>query len=382
MVSVASDGVLAAVLTGPMHIELQTFPRPAIDADSALLQVEANGICGTDVHWRADPTDVPRVIGHEVVGRLVEVGERAAARWGVAAGDRVAIEAGISCGSCADCRAGHGQTCGASRSYGSNITTAVAPALWGGCAEYMYLAPGTLLTRLPEDVPADVAAGWLSPLANAVDWVGPLGADVQPAETIVILGPGPQGLAATLVAKERAAGTVTLPGLQRDAVRLAAGRTVGADETVLADGAESVEAAVRRLTGGAMAHRVLDVSGSTAAATMAPLLLRRRGTVAAASPISAPDDVRLPVSHMVWNQIRWQGVLSNRPAAAEPAAALLAANIDRLAPLITHRFELAETSAAIDAVSAGDGSAVKVVVLPRGGPAIEYEAHPHRSGSR
>jgi threonine dehydrogenase-like Zn-dependent dehydrogenase len=75
-------------------------------------------------------------------------------------------------------------------------------------------------------------------------------------------------------------------------------------------------------------------------------------------------------------------VLSNRPVAAEPAAALLAANIDRLAPLITHRFELAETSAAIDAVSAGDGSAVKVVVLPRGGPAIEFDAHPHRSGSR
>jgi threonine dehydrogenase-like Zn-dependent dehydrogenase len=374
MVSDAGDDVLAAVLKGPMQIELGTFPRPTVDADSALLRVEANGICGTDVHWRAHPTDVPRVIGHEVVGRLVDVGERAAARWGVEIGDRVAVEAGIACGSCADCRSGHGQTCSAARSYGSNITTAVAPALWGGCAEYMYLAPGTLLTRLPKDIPADVAAGWFSPLANAVDWLGPLGADVQPTETVVILGPGPQGLAATLVAKERGAGTVILVGLRADTARLAAGRALGADETVLADGTESVEVAVRRLTGGAMAHRVLDVSGSTAAAAMAPLLLRRRGTVAAASPVSAPDDVPLPVSHMVWNQIRWQGVLSNRPVAAEPAAALLAANADRLGPLISHRFELAQTSAAIDAVSASDSNAIKVVVLPPGGLPIGHDA--------
>jgi threonine dehydrogenase-like Zn-dependent dehydrogenase len=380
MLPVAGDGVLAAVLIGPMQIELQTFPCPAVDADSGLLRVEANGICGTDVHWRADPTDIPRVLGHEVVGRMAEVGERAAARWGVKAGDRVAVEAGITCGSCADCRSGHGQTCSAARSYGSNITTAVAPALWGGCAEYMYLAPGTLVTPLPDDVPADVAAGWFSPLSNAVDWLGPLGADLQPTETIVILGPGPQGLAATLVAKERGAGTVILVGLQRDAVRLAAGRTLGADETVLADGTESVEAAVRRLTGGAMAHRVLDVSGSTVAAAMAPLLLRRRGTVTAASPISAPGDVGLPVSHMVWNQIRWQGVLSNRAVAAEPAAGLLAANADRLEPLITHRFTLADTSAAIDAVSASDSNAVKVVVLPPDYGPIRYDAH--RSGSR
>jgi threonine dehydrogenase-like Zn-dependent dehydrogenase len=378
----ASEGVLAAVLTGPMQLELRTFPRPVVDDDSALLAVEANGICGTDVHWRADPTDVPRVLGHEVVGRLLEVGDRAAARWGVLPGDRVAVEAGIACGSCADCRSGHGQTCGASRSYGSNITTDVAPSLWGGLAECMYLAPGTILTRLPDDVPADVAAGWFSPLANAVDWLGPMGADVQPTETVVILGPGPQGLAACLVAKARGAATVILVGLGRDAGRLAAGRSLGADETVLADGPEPVVDAVRRLTGGSMAHRVLDVSGSGASAATAALLVRRRGTVAAASPISAQDDLAMPVSHMVWNQIRWQGVLSNRPVSAGPAAGLLSANLDRLAPLITHRFELAEASAAIDAVSSGDSGAIKVVVLPRVGREIGSDALHRQSALR
>jgi threonine dehydrogenase-like Zn-dependent dehydrogenase len=370
MVSSADGEVRAAVLSGPMRIEVRTFPRPAVDADGALLAVAANGICGTDVHWRADPTDYPRVIGHEVVGWLAEVGERAADRWGVQVGDLVAVEAGIACGACADCRAGHGQTCSASRSYGSNITTAVAPALWGGCADFMYLAPGTVVTRLPSGVPADVAAGWFSPLANAVDWLGPLGADVQPTETVVILGPGPQGLSACLVAEQRGAAQIILVGLKRDAARLAAGCTLGAHGTVVADGDESIEDAVRRLTDGAMAHRVLDVSGSAAAAASAPLLLRRRGTITAASPISVQGEVVLPLSHMVWNQIRWQGVLSNRAVAAEPAAALLAANVERLAPLITHRFEVAETDAAIDTVAASESSAIKVIVEPRADRAI------------
>jgi threonine dehydrogenase-like Zn-dependent dehydrogenase len=73
---------------------------------------------------------------------------------------------------------------------------------------------------------------------------------------------------------------------------------------------------------------------------------------------------------MVWNQIRWQGVLSNRAVAAEPAAALLAANVERLAPLITHRFEVAETDAAIDTVAASESSAIKVIVEPRADRAI------------
>jgi threonine dehydrogenase-like Zn-dependent dehydrogenase len=90
----------------------------------------------------------------------------------------------------------------------------------------------------------------------------------------------------------------------------------------------------------------------------------------------------MPVSHMVWNQIRWQGVLSNRPVSAEPAAGLLSANLGRLAPLITHRFELAEASAAIDAVSSGDSGAIKVVVLPRVGREIGSDALHRQSALR
>jgi alcohol dehydrogenase len=363
----AGDAVRAAVLVAPSKIELRTFPRPRTGPDDALLLVEANGICGTDVHFRASEQDVPRVLGHEVVGRIVEIGDRAAAQWQVGVGERVAVEAGIACGGCPDCTVGFSQTCAARRSYGSNITTSVAPSLWGGLAELMYLSPGTGLTKLADEVPADVAAGWFSPLANAVDWTGPVGGNVQPGDVVVVLGPGPQGLSSVLAAKARGAATVVLAGLSRDGRRLEAGRTLGADVVVAAD-EQSVLDVVAAATGGELAQVVVDVSGSAASARMAPQLLRRRGTVVAASPINVADDVGLPLKDMIWRQIRWQGVLSNRTAATPGAAHLLARNLHLLSPLVTHRYALDEADHAIDVVAGlhPDEDAIKVVVCPAG----------------
>jgi threonine dehydrogenase-like Zn-dependent dehydrogenase len=362
------DEVRAAVVVAPSRVELRTFARPRTGPADALLRVEANGICGTDVHFRAMQEGGPRVLGHEVVGRIAEIGDQAAAQWRVAVGDRVAVEAAIACGSCPNCTTGFGSTCAGGRAYGA-IPTAVSPSLWGGLAEFMYLSAGTGLTKLAEEVPGDVAAGWFSPLANAVDWTGPVGGNVQPGDAVVVLGPGAQGLAAVLAAKARGAATVVLAGLARDARRLAAGRTLGADHTVAVDDRPVLDA-VREATGGELAHVVVDVSGSAASARIAPDLVRRRGTVVAASPINVAEDVEMPLRDMVWRQIRWQGVLSNRTAATPGAAALLARNLDLLRPLVTHRYSLDDADRAIDVVAGlhPEEDAVKVVVCPHGQP--------------
>lgn len=361
------ETVQVALLTAPGCIQLTTFPRPATGPSEGLLLVEANGICGTDVHFRSSDLNVPRILGHEVVGRLVELGDLAAERWGVTIGDRVAVEAGIVCGACRECIAGYGQSCVARLNYGSSITTRVPPALWGGLAQLMHLAPGTILTKIDDYVPADVAAGWFSPLANAVDWTGPLGGGVEPGQVVLILGPGPQGLAACIAAKARGAGTVVLAGLAADRHRLEAGRMLGADHVVASD-KESVIDLVRGLTEGELADVVLDVSGAVSSAGTAARVVRRRGTIVAASPINATQDVALPLRDMIWNQIRWQGVLSNRAAATPAAADLLGRFADRLRPLITHHFDLTEADRAIDVVAGrypGEDP-IKVVVCPNG----------------
>src|SRR5918992_6414474 len=95
-----ADTVRAAVQVAPRQIELREFPRPTIGPDDGLLRVEANGICGSDVESYRGHLGMgrgPTIPGHEPMGIIEEIGDRAAERWGVQPGDRVALEVIVPC---------------------------------------------------------------------------------------------------------------------------------------------------------------------------------------------------------------------------------------------------------------------------------------------
>src|SRR5580693_1348690 len=96
-----ADMVRAVVQTGPRQMELREFPRPVIGPDDgALLRVEACGICGSDVEQykgAMGTRGLPMIPGHEPLGIIEEIAPATAARWGVSAGDRVAVEILIPC---------------------------------------------------------------------------------------------------------------------------------------------------------------------------------------------------------------------------------------------------------------------------------------------
>ena len=97
----------AMVQTATRSLEGRDVPIPDIDEDSAILQVEACGICGSDLE-QYDGTlkvNLPLIPGHEPLGRIVKIGDRAAQRWGVDEGDRVAVETMLSCRFCSCCLA-------------------------------------------------------------------------------------------------------------------------------------------------------------------------------------------------------------------------------------------------------------------------------------
>src|SRR5579864_8241586 len=151
----------ALVLEAPRQLVERTMPLPSIGDDDGLLRVEACGLCGTDheLYTGTLPCGFAFVPGHESVGVVEAVGPKAAERWEVQVGDRVAVEVMLSCGECEKCRAGDYRLCrrhGLSDMYGL-ISVDKAPGLWGGYATHQYLAPDSLLLRVPPTLDPRVA---------------------------------------------------------------------------------------------------------------------------------------------------------------------------------------------------------------------------------
>ncbi|MQY14301.1 putative alcohol dehydrogenase adh [Streptomyces sp. RB5] len=284
----------ASVMTGPRTMEIREFPLPALEPDDGLLKVEAAGVCGSDVKSFFGDLS-PRILGHENVGTVSAIGRSAAQRWGLAEGDRVVLEEYLPCGHCDFCRSSEFRLCldsdpstnPSALRFGRTPLT-VAPSLWGGFSDYLYLHPRTVAHRLPTHVPA-VEASLALPISNGYEWVYREGR-VRPGDVVVILGPGQQGLGATIAAKAAGAGLVIVTGLARDKERLEVARAFGADHTLYADDTDVLER-IRELTNGSYADVVVDTAaGNESTLSLALDAVRKRGKVIVAAAAMRPLD--------------------------------------------------------------------------------------------
>ena len=162
------------------------------------------GICHTDVELFRGTTTyaLPIIPGHEIVGRIAAVGPVAAARWGVAEGDRVAVESIVRCGFCRNCIIGSYKYCSEVKVYGTFTSCEVPPFLWGSYSEYLYLAPGAIVHKVPEDMSPEMATLLTVAIANGIQWTTVKG-EVRLGHTVVVQGVGPIGLSAIAAAHRR-----------------------------------------------------------------------------------------------------------------------------------------------------------------------------------
>lgn len=356
----------AAVLEAPERIGLREYPLPQIGPEDGLLRVEMAGVCGTDVKYYTalEPTPYPIILGHEILGIVEQIGRRAAQRYGVREGDRVLVEGSVPCWSCHQCLSGEYRFCPKKHGYGTQTSSAEPPHLWGAMAEYMYLAPGSILHRIEPAMPAGTAIA-AALLANAIEWLRRKGS-LELGDRVLIQGSGPQGLAAVVVARESGAGQVIVTGLARDAARLQLARLLGADATIVAD-EEDVVQRVRELTDGRLADVILEVSGSPMAIAASCELVRPMGTLVLAGQTGRDTITPLKLDRLVLKEIRVQGVFIKGQVAYAKALDLARTRgahypIERI---VSHTYPLDQAERAIlDASGLGPADFVKSAITP------------------
>ena len=275
-----AEKVRAAVSSKRFTTEMREFELPEIPSDAGLLKMEAAGVCGAD--WSSYQRDgEPRIMGHENVGYVAKIGPIAAKRWKVKEGDYITLQEYIPCGNCALCRSGdfrlRAQTevrSGGLR-YGSNPID-WEPSLWGGYSQYLYLHPDTVVHKLQSHVKPHHAAMAI-PMSNGVQWaVFEAGAAL--GKSVLIQGPGQQGLSGVLAAKEAGAACVIVSGLTRDAHRLEIAQQLGADYLIDVEKENLVER-VMDITGNEGVDGVVDVAGGPNTLTDGIACAKKGGTV-------------------------------------------------------------------------------------------------------
>lgn len=339
----------AIVQTGPRALELRELPLPEIDDDSALLRVEACGICGSDVEQYQGllPVRFPLVPGHEPLGVIAKIGDRAAKRWGVDVGDRVAVEVMIPCGHCRACLRGRYQACsghGKGMFAYSYVPLSRPPGLWGAYADFLYLHPHALVHRMRKDLPASLAV-MFNPLGAGFRWAVEM-PQTGPGDTVLILGPGQRGLASVVAARAAGADTIIVTGLTRDARKLELAKTLGADHVIDVE-QEDVRARVRECTGGRGADVIVEVSAATAPIAES-LWYAANGARIVLAGVKGFKPVPDFVSDMVvMKELRLMGALGVTSRGYEAAIRLIESERVDLMAMHTHDFALEDADLAI-----------------------------------
>jgi L-iditol 2-dehydrogenase len=334
----------AAVLYAPgdLRVEDRAIPEPG--AREVLVEIAAVGVCGSDVHYyehgRIGSFVVrePMVLGHESSGRVVALGPGTSKH---AVGERVALEPGVPCGSCRECRAGRYNLC-------RDVRFFATPPIDGAFANYVTIHEDFAFA-LPESV-SDQAGALMEPLSVAV-WACQK-ANVGAGDRVLVTGAGPIGLLALQAARAFGATDVTVTDVNSHRLALAertgAARTINVAETPLDDSDIEVDA-------------LIECSGHPSSLKAGIAALRPAGTAVLVG--MGPEEEGVVPLSLIQNRELWlTGTF--RYANTYPTAIALAADgrVD-LEAIITGHYGLDDAEAALRA-GREDQTAVKVMVMP------------------
>ncbi len=355
------DFMKAVVCHGPEDYRMEEAPTPTAGPGEVVIRVDSCGVCASDakcysgapLFWgdafRKGFADPPVIPGHELVGTVVQLGEGAGEKYGLAMGDRATSEQIIPCWECRYCKRGQYWMCQVHHIYGFQ------KVVNGGMAEYMKFPAGALNYKVPPEVPASFGA-LIEPLACSIHAVQR--GNIEFGDVVVIAGCGTLGLGMIGAARLKNPGLLIAVDLNDD--RLETAKTLGADVGIN-PGQEDALQRVRDLSEGYGCDVFIEATGHPKAVEMGLHMIRKLGTFVEFSVMREPVTVD-------WTIIGDTKELNIHGAHLGPYCYPLAIDylhrgLVNVAPIITHHLPLEGYQDALNMVLSGRES-IKVLLEP------------------
>lgn len=329
----------------PHSVELREVPVAEIGPDDVLLEVDAVGVCGSDLHmWTGQQgwkVNYPCVLGHEFAGRIVRRGANVPEHW--RAGDRVVSEtAAVIDPESPLTRQGFYNLDPGRRGFGAAVD---------GAMTRFVRVPARILHRVPDALPLEVAA--LSEPCCVAFNATAVNSRIVPGDRVLVLGPGPIGILCAAIARLCGA-EVAVAGLERDRVRLEKAESYGCtvitgDPTTWARGGD-----------GLGAEGVIDATGVSAALQTALDAVRPAGWITKVG--WGPQPLGFSLDPLVQKNVRLQGSFSHHWAIWERVIQLLASGRLDVRPIVGGSWPLAQWHDAFETMHSG--AIVKAVLRP------------------
>jgi alcohol dehydrogenase/L-iditol 2-dehydrogenase len=326
-------------------VELREIPRPEIGDEDVLLQVEAVGVCGSDLHqWTSDhswPVNYPVVLGHEFSGRIAALGKRV---QGWAEGDRVVSEtAAVIDHNSPMTRRGLYNLDPTRKGFGYGVD--------GAMTRYVRV-PARILHRVPKSLSL-VKAALTEPCCVAYS-ATVVNASIQPGDYVLVIGPGPIGLLCAALAKLQGA-IVGVAGLERDAARLEIAKAYGCD-VLIGDEVKQWS----KQGDGLGVDGVIDAAGVSATLRTAIDVVRPAGWISKVG--WGPQPLNYSLDPLVQKNVTLRGSFSHNWPIWERVLRLLATGLLDIDPIIGGEWPLTSWEEAFHTMHSGE--IVKAVLRP------------------
>ena len=340
----------AIKLAEPWKISCVDIEKPVPKPGEALIKVVAAGICGSDIgafRGTNGLVSYPRVIGHELAGVVVSIPENN--KNGIKVGDRVVVDPYLYCGHCYPCSIGRTNCCDDLHVLGVHVE--------GGMAEY-FCHPADMLVKIPDGM-SWVQAAMAEPLTISLHGIHRGG--LKAGEYCAIIGAGPIGLAgiqclkAAMVAQAYGAHAILLDLVQE---RLDFAKSLGVEYTINSGKEDPVER-IKEITGGEMAHQVMECSGANPAIRQTFDLVSNAGRITLTG--WPQKETSLPTDVITKKEIDIRGARTSAGEFEEALDLINSRKVDMM-KILTKTVTMDEAPDTIVDIEKNPGNYMKVVV--------------------